>query len=164
MPDATATVRTLLAELRPGWPVACGRQAVGAPELGARPAPGPGGLPAPSGAATAPSEESAVSAGSASEAERSRPGAAGAAAGREVEPIRLHAEWSASGLRLWLGADPGLPLARLVALLVRQLRPRCAELGSRLATVVCNGELVFDAEAPGEPSHLADSPTPPSRT
>jgi len=54
-------------------------------------------------------------------------------------PVRWHAEWSAEGLRLWLGAHPDLPLASLVEAMVRALAPRCAREGTRLLAVVCNG-------------------------
>jgi hypothetical protein len=74
-------------------------------------------------------------------------GCSGVAAGSH-EPLRLHAEWSEGGLRLWMRADPRMPVERLVRLVVRQLLPRCAELGSPLLAVVCNGQTVWDRHDP----------------
>jgi len=153
-PAVVASCRALAAELlTPGPGVAVGSTAAAGvlPPPGPAPASGP-----PDGPDVAESTDSAEIVGG-------RPRGIAEAGAHEREPVRLHAEWSAQGLRLWIGADPRLPLAQLVPLLVRQLRPRCAELGTRLASLVCNGETAFDAAGhePARPSP-ADSPRPPS--
>lgn len=63
----------------------------------------------------------------------------------EAEALRLHAEWSAGDLRLWLGANGRLPmpLEAIVATLRRLLDGR----GARLLEVVCNGRVVWPAQA-----------------
>ncbi|MDA8456962.1 hypothetical protein M4R22_19565 [Acidovorax sp. GBBC 3334] len=62
---------------------------------------------------------------------------------------RVHAQWSAAGVELWLGMDGtasqvGFQSAALVPSLQRSLR----EQGQRLMRVVCNGQVVFDCESP----------------
>lgn len=60
---------------------------------------------------------------------------------------RVHAQWSATGVELWLGMDGpssqvGFQAAALMVSLQRSLR----EQGQRLLRVVCNGKVVFDSE------------------
>jgi hypothetical protein len=84
-----------------------------------------------------------------------------------AEPIRVHADWSEQGVRLWLGMDA----AALDSLdqITLQLQAWLAAQGLRLRSMACNGRfLVPDASGPGaspvsEPESL---PTvlPPSPT
>lgn len=78
---------------------------------------------------------------------------------RDAPPLRVHAESSPEGLRVWLGADQGeaLALARSSVALVQQLDRWAAEVGSRLLAVVCNGRSIFqaaDAPVAGRPAGL----------
>ena len=60
------------------------------------------------------------------------------------EPLRVHAQWSDDGVRLWLGADAG-GLADVQAV-TAQLQQALAAQGTRLLRVVCNGhDLAFSA-------------------
>lgn len=60
------------------------------------------------------------------------------------EPIRSHVEWTAEGVRLWLGVDARaeLPLEMLVGSLVRELRRLAAARGIRVLGLYCNGREV----------------------
>lgn len=64
----------------------------------------------------------------------------------EQEPLRVHAQWSADGVSVWLGCDAGaLPaLDEFIAQLQRALSAR----GERLARIVCNGREVWHAVPP----------------
>lgn len=82
--------------------------------------------------------------------------AAQAAAGRAgrtqdaepMPPVRLHAEWAAHGVRLWLGSDAraGLDTARLA----QQMQRWLAGQGLCLLSLVCNGKTLY-AAAPSVP-------------
>lgn len=88
------------------------------------------------------------------------PGSRGAAgAGRtEREPLRVHAEWSDDGLRLWLGVDADVaPAAQLVAM-SRELDERLAAFGRRLYSVVCNGRAVWPIAGGPRASRAAAAP------
>jgi hypothetical protein len=87
------------------------------------------------------------------------------------EPLRIHAEWSDEGLRLWLGLDArAAPPAPDVEALLHELRRRVETSGTRLVSLVCNGRPVLDARAAGPtrsngqvvPPHLARPSEPPS--
>ena len=68
-----------------------------------------------------------------------------AGAGAERDALRVHAEWSDAGVRVWLGADAqGLPD---VAALTLQLQRWLAGQGMSLIGLVCNGRDVLDAPA-----------------
>jgi hypothetical protein len=75
------------------------------------------------------------------------------------EELRVHAEWSEQGLRLWLGADRGasLPVAQLVDELRRRLKRALPGGGTRLLAVVCNGLTVW-AEDSAAPPAAGDGP------
>ena len=71
---------------------------------------------------------------------------------------RVYAQWSATGVELWLGMDGtaaqvGFQAAALMASLERSLR----EQGQRLVRVVCNGQVVFDSERQSLSSAAAPS-------
>jgi hypothetical protein len=68
------------------------------------------------------------------------------------EPLRVHAEWSEVGVRVWIGADPQV-LADL-AELMRQLQQWLGAQGLRLLGVVCNGRDVWTADDPAPATHL----------
>lgn len=70
-----------------------------------------------------------------------------AAAADEREPLRVHAEWSDVGVRVWLGADAnGLASIDTVT---RQLQQWLGSQGTRLLGVVCNGKQVWTPEHDG---------------
>jgi len=64
-------------------------------------------------------------------------------AGEPMAPLRLHAEWSEQGVRIWLGADAqaGDSAPALAPQLVRWL----AQQGVALLSLVCNGRTVYVA-------------------
>lgn len=62
----------------------------------------------------------------------------------DPQEIRMHAQWSASGVQVWLGIDAmqlaqGQPLAMIVAELQRVLLLQ----GLCLGAVICNGKMVY---------------------
>jgi hypothetical protein len=69
----------------------------------------------------------------------------------ERDPLRVHTQWSAEGVRIWLGIDAAqaLPLASVT----EQLRRSVAVRGERLVSIVCNGQVVYEDPAI---SHLLD--------
>ncbi len=70
-----------------------------------------------------------------------------AAASDERDPLRVHAEWSDAGVRVWLGADAdGLASIDSVT---RQLQQWLGSQGMRLLGVVCNGKPVWTPERDG---------------
>lgn len=61
-------------------------------------------------------------------------------------PVRLYAEWSEDGVRIWVGANAGQPLH--LEQLALQMRLWLARQGERLAALFCNGQAVWEeAEA-----------------
>lgn len=61
---------------------------------------------------------------------------------------RVHAQWSADGLTLWLGVDGSAQQVELQAhAIVHALQKTLILQGQRLSRVVCNGQLVFDAKS-----------------
>jgi len=70
---------------------------------------------------------------------------AGVGSGGEISgsrpAVRLYAEWSEQGVRVWLGADAdqALPLAQIGA----QLQQWLGGQGERLVELVCNGRTVW---------------------
>jgi hypothetical protein len=56
----------------------------------------------------------------------------------ERQAVRFHAEWSALGVRLWLGMDA--QAAATAGLLVAQLQRSITAAGSRLLSLTCNGQ------------------------
>ena len=74
------------------------------------------------------------------------PKPASTAATVERDPLRVHAEWSEAGVRVWLGAD-AQGLAAIDAV-TRQLQQWLGSQGARLLGVVCNGKDVWP-RAPG---------------
>ena len=71
---------------------------------------------------------------------------AGATGERDV--LRVHAEWSDAGVRVWLGADAqGLAAVDAVT---RQLQQWLGSQGTRLLGVVCNGKEVWSAASDGD--------------
>lgn len=57
------------------------------------------------------------------------------------EPIRLHAEWSEFGVRVWLGADADQPLP--LSVITLHLQQWLSSQGERLVSLVCNGRTVW---------------------
>lgn len=59
--------------------------------------------------------------------------------------IRLHADWAADGVRLWLGLDSSV-LGHMSAI-VDQVRQSMRGQGVRLLSLACNGQLIEDEAA-----------------
>jgi hypothetical protein len=75
------------------------------------------------------------------------------------DPVRVHAEWSDEGVRLWLGVDAEVSsLGELPGRLVAQLRQELDATGGRLLAIVCNGRPLWAADAPA--STATDAPVP----
>lgn len=70
---------------------------------------------------------------------------------------RVHAEWSADGVRVWIGAPRG-SLPEPVAL-TEPLRTRLERQGTRLLRLVCNGTALWSAGTGAAP--VADAPSRP---
>jgi hypothetical protein len=69
-----------------------------------------------------------------------------AAEPQERDPLRVHAEWSEDGVRVWVGADgEALTLERAEALL-RALQRGLAAHGARLMAAFINGRALRDGE------------------
>lgn len=64
----------------------------------------------------------------------------------ERDPLRLHAQWSEQGVRIWLGADALTPAA--LAVVAERVRHWIGSRGERLLSLVCNGRTVFGALTP----------------
>jgi hypothetical protein len=116
--------------------------------LAQTPATGPASVP--EGGAFPPAVGMPVESESESEAEPAAQSSTGATARPQTasatdvpEPLRLHAEWSAQGVRIWLGADAqaGGAAPALAPQLVRWL----AQQGVALLSLVCNGRTVYTA-------------------
>jgi hypothetical protein len=77
----------------------------------------------------------------------------GAATPTPLDPVRVHAEWSDDGVRIWLGvdADAGALSARVESL-SRELRRRLDASGARLLRIVFNGRVVWEERAASQPS------------
>jgi len=90
--------------------------------------------------------------------------------GNEAQPLRMHAEWTAAGVRLWIGVSlAGQPLASLLSsslpgnnLLGNSLRRGLERNGVRLASLVCNGRTLYtlDAETAAKPASATDVARP----
>ncbi|WP_141513653.1 hypothetical protein [Ramlibacter sp. WS9] len=74
------------------------------------------------------------------------------------EPIRLHAEWSEEGVRLWLAMDSALPetLQGIAAQLQRWLSAQ----GVRLLSISCNGQRISDGRAATAVDMIETEPYP----
>jgi hypothetical protein len=70
-----------------------------------------------------------------------------------VQPIRVHADWSEDGVRLWLGMDASA-LASLEQI-TRQLQAWLNAQGVRLRSLSCNGQVLSQES---KPSDLSDAP------
>jgi hypothetical protein len=57
-----------------------------------------------------------------------------------AEPIRVHAEWSEDGVRLWLGMEAGA--LNSLDPITRQLQAWLAAQGLRLRSLACNGQII----------------------
>jgi hypothetical protein len=91
----------------------------------------------------------------------------GAAAGRTTSPfpgqrnpVRVHAQWDGNDVSLWLGLD--VDQTNQATQLVDTLRTWLQSQGLRPVSIVCNGQLVWQADdAPHTPT--TNSATPASR-
>lgn len=75
------------------------------------------------------------------------------------EPLRLYAEWSDQGVRLWLGANANysLPLDQLA----QQVQQWLANHGERLLSLVCNGRAYWQDPIEEEASREITASTTP---
>jgi hypothetical protein len=72
-------------------------------------------------------------------------------------PLRLYAEWSAQGVRIWLGADADqVPLLNQ---LTQQVQQWLSSQGERLLALVCNGRTVWRVAQDESASHPAMAST-----
>jgi len=62
------------------------------------------------------------------------------------EPVRLHADWSAEGVRLWLGMDADV--AGTLPSITLQLQRWLSAQGVRLLSISCNGRAVLEEREP----------------
>lgn len=97
---------------------------------------------APSSTASSPNSKASQLLGQAP----SKPAAAAQQQPVERQGVRLHAEWTSEGVRLWLGMD--VSAAVPPAMLFRQLQRSVAAHGMRLLSLTCNGALVPMNESP----------------
>ena len=67
--------------------------------------------------------------------------------------VRMHTQWSASGVQVWLGVDGSDLLAQAPALaaIVAELQRTLAQLGLSLGALVCNGRTVYQLPKLEEP-------------
>lgn len=78
-------------------------------------------------------------------------GAGGGQASAADAPLRIHAESSDDGIRVWLGADRvgDASLEEWARPIVQELARWASARGERLAAVTCNGRRVFGVETSG---------------
>lgn len=82
------------------------------------------------------------------EAQAKRPGASAPLQSERSPATRLHSQWTVEGLRLWIGADGTAQQVQLQAsTIVGALHRSLKDQGLKLSRVVCNGSVVFDAQA-----------------
>jgi hypothetical protein len=70
------------------------------------------------------------------------------------EPIRLHADWSAEGVRLWLGMDA--PAADALQAITLQLQRWLSAQGVRLLSISCNGRVVVEEKDASTDTYQSD--------
>jgi len=73
-------------------------------------------------------------------------GVPGRSAASPKEPVRLHADWSAEGVRLWLGMDADV--AGTLPSITLQLQRWLSAQGVRLLSISCNGRAVLEEHEP----------------
>ena len=78
----------------------------------------------------------------------------GAEPPRANEPLRVHAEWSADGVRVWLGVDAELVLPSTLEPILNELRRHLEASGAPLVTLVCNGRVAWDGRTDSHPAHV----------
>jgi hypothetical protein len=106
----------------------------------------PGGVPASRATVLrAGDREVAADVEAANESESAAPRDASATS--EREPLRVHAEWSDNGVRVWMGAD--LQGLAAVGAVTRQLQQWLGRQGVRLLGVVCNGQEIWSSSSEG---------------
>ncbi|AYM96384.1 hypothetical protein EAG14_10240 [Acidovorax sp. 1608163] len=82
------------------------------------------------------------------EAQAKRPGASAPLQSERSPATRLHSQWTVEGLSLWIGADGTAQQVQLQAsTIVGALHRSLKDQGLKLSRVVCNGSVVFDAQA-----------------
>ena len=63
-------------------------------------------------------------------------------------PVRLYAEWSAEGVRIWVGMNAGQPLQ--LQQLALQMRQWLSRQGERLVALTCNGHTIWRESGPAD--------------
>jgi hypothetical protein len=98
-------------------------------------------MESPAHEAAVPGEEARAQDGTSSERLAKLPARPGG-----NDAVRLYAEWSEQGVRIWLGSEAGgqIPVAGLALQLQRLL----AAQGTRLLALVCNGQSVWEEGDP----------------
>lgn len=82
------------------------------------------------------------------EAQAKRPDASAPLQSERIPATRLHSQWTVEGLSLWIGADGTAQQVQLQAFtIVGALHRSLKDQGLKLSRVVCNGSVVFDAQA-----------------
>ena len=78
-----------------------------------------------------------------------------AGAPQPVPAVRVHADWSVEGVRIWLGMDA--EGSRSAQVLTAHLQGWLASQGIRALSITCNGKTLYEHwTQPGEPVHPAD--------
>jgi hypothetical protein len=72
-------------------------------------------------------------------------------------PVRLHAEWSEGGLRLWLGMDTNPALLTQIEPLLHDLRRKLEASGIKLLALVCNGQNLWEDPTPNLPQPVEET-------
>jgi hypothetical protein len=79
----------------------------------------------------------------------------------QAPPLRIHAMRTASGVRIWIGADMAAGLGgQQLLLATEEIRRLLRVQGMPLASLTYNGESLFDAEEAPEASGGMQSPDP----
>ena len=84
-------------------------------------------------------EKTAVAEGTESPTRVPTPGGLRSAA---AEPVRVHAEWSNAGVRLWLGMDADM--LTQVDQISRELQKWLAREGIKVLSIACNGKPIIE--------------------
>lgn len=75
-------------------------------------------------------------------------------------PIRVHVQESSEGLHLWMGLDASEQ--GNIQTIVAGILARLDGLGTRLARLVCNGRIIYEAPCVGDSQNSQSPPTQPS--
>ena len=69
-----------------------------------------------------------------------------------LKSMRVHLQWTADGVQLWLGMDgTSRQIETHLGILLPELERALSARGLRLARVTCNGQTVWTAATPADP-------------